>query len=137
MKKLHFFTALIFIFTLLISCSKDTKSSTTDSVAGEWKLVNVSGTFAGINNSFSYGMITWNFNPSNQTVTVINSNPDPNLWDVFESGIYDYEFINNSDSPCGEQIEIAGTVFGCYTIANDSLVIDQSIADGFAITLKQ
>lgn len=26
--------------------------------------------------------------------------------------------------------------FGCYTFANDSLIIDQSITDGFAITLK-
>lgn len=134
-KSFLFFTA--FIFTVVTSCSSDSSSSSTDSVSGVWKLVNVTGTFAGINSNFPPGMITWNFNPSNQTVTVVNSNPDPNLWDVLESGIYDYEFINNPDSPCGVQIEIAGTVFGCYTIANDSLVIDQSIADGFAITLKQ
>jgi hypothetical protein len=47
------------------------------------------------------------------------------------------EIINNPDFPCGESIEIDGSVFGCYSVVNDSLVIDQSIADGFAITLKR
>jgi hypothetical protein len=136
MKKPHFFTALILIFTALISCSSDSSSSTNDPVAGQWKLVNVTGTFGGINNNFPLGMITWNFNPNNQTVTVVNNNTNPNLWDVLETGVYDYQYINNPESPCGESIEIDGSVFGCYTIENDSLVIDQSIADGFAITLK-
>jgi hypothetical protein len=125
------------ILVSLISCSSDSNKLSNNTVSGVWKLVNVSGTFAGINNNFPLGMITWNFNPNTQTVTVVNSNTDPNLWDVLETGTYNYQYINNPDSPCGERIEIDGTVFGCYTFVNDSLIIDQSIADGFAITLKQ
>jgi hypothetical protein len=135
MKKLHFFIALI-IFTLQINCSSDSSRST-DPIAGVWKLVNVKGTIVGIDDNFPPGIITWNFNPNTQTVTVVNNKTDPNLWDVLETGTYNYQFINNPDLPCTESIEIDGSVFGCYTFANDSLIIDQSIADGFAITLKR
>ena len=134
-KSILFFTTFIF-FTVVTSCSTNSNSSTTDSFAGAWKLVNVNGTIAGINNNFPLGMITWNFNSNNQTVTVVNNNTDPNLWDVLETGTYNYQFINNPDLPCGESIKIDGVEYGCYTFANDSLVIDQSITDGFAITLK-
>jgi hypothetical protein len=136
MKKSIFLFCLV-AFTTLNSCSKDSNSSIDDPIAGEWKLVNVSGTFAGINNNFPLGMITWNFNPNTLTVTVVNNNTNPNLWDVLETGTYTYQYINNPDSPCGESIEIDESVFGCYTFVNDSLIIDQSIADGFAITLKR
>ncbi len=136
MKKIIFICA-IFISVLLSSCSNDNKSNKNDSVSGRWKLVNVTGTFAGINNNFTSGLITWDFNAITQTVTVVNNNTDPNLWDVLETGVYNFQIINNPDFPCGESIEIDGSVFGCYSVVNDSLVIDQSIADGFAITLKR
>ena len=136
MKKL-IATFAILMLVLFSSCNKDSNSSTTDTVAGQWKLVNVNGTFGGINDNFPEGMIIWNFNPITQMVTVTNNNTDPNLLDVFETGVYTYRFINNLESPCGESIEIDGSAYGCYSVANDSLVIDQSIADGFAITLKR
>jgi len=101
------------------------------------ELVNVNGTFGGINDNFPPGTITWDFNPTTQMVTVVNNNTNTNLLDVLETGIYTYRFINNPDSPCAESLEIDGSVYGCYSVANDSLVIDQSIADGFAITLKR
>ncbi|QBZ97943.1 hypothetical protein [Flavobacterium sangjuense] len=126
----------ILMTLLLVGCSKDSNTSAHDTVTGQWKLVNVSGTFAGINNDFPEGMITWDFNPITQTVTVTNNNTDSNLWDVLETGVYNYHFANNPGMPCSESIYINGAEYGCYSIANDSLVIDQSIADGFAITLK-
>lgn len=127
----------ILLAILVSSCSSDSKSSTTDPISGQWKLVNVSGTFAGINNDFPEGTITWDFNPITQTVTVTNSNTNADLWDVLETGIYTYQFVTNPELPCGESINIEGTPYGCYSIVNDSLVIDQSIADGFKITLKR
>ena len=136
MKKFLFAT-FIFINVTLSSCSNDDNFTNKNSVEGSWKLVNVTGTFAVINNNFTYGIITWDFNSITQTVTVVNNNTDSNLWDVLETGVYNYQFINNPDSPCGESIEIDGSVFGCYSVDNDNLVIDQSIADGFAITLKR
>ncbi len=136
MKKFLFAT-FIFINVTLSSCSNDNNFTNKNSVEGRWKLVNVTGTFAGINNNFTYGIITWDFNSITQTVTVVNNNTDSNLWDVLETGVYNYQFINNPDSPCGESIEIDGSIFGCYSVDNEYLVIDQSIADGFAITLKR
>jgi len=131
------FISLFFLSTFLLSCSNDNNMSRNDSVSGRWKLVNVTGTFGGINDNFTPGLITWDFNPITQTVTVVNNNTNTNLWDVLETGVYNYQFVNNPDSPCGENVEIDGSVFGCYSVVNDSLVIDQSIADGFAITLKR
>ena len=123
------------LFFLLLGCSSDSVTNS-DPVQGQWKLVNVRGTFAGIDNNFAPGVITWDFNPITQTVTVVNNNTDPNLWDVLETGVYSYQFVNDPDTPCFESIKINGNVFGCYSVENDSLVIDQSIADGFALTLK-
>ena len=127
----------IMLMLLFSGCSSESNSSTNDAVTGQWKLVNVNGTFAGIHDNFPEGMITWDFNPITQTVTVTNNNTNPNLWDVLETGIYSFNFVNNPESPCGESIEIDGSLYGCYSIANDSLVIDQAIADGFTITLKR
>ncbi len=135
MKKISFLITVL-IFTTLFGCSRDSESSTPNTISGKWKLINVAGTFGGINNNFPAGMITWNFNPNTLTVDVVNNNTDPNLWDILETGSYSYHYVNNPDSPCGESVEIDGSVFGCYTFVNDSLIIDQSIADGFAITLQ-
>jgi hypothetical protein len=127
--------SLLLLSLLQFGCSTNSNSSATDPVQGLWKLVAVDGTFAGIHDTFTPGLITWTFNPTNHTVTVVNNNTDPNAWDLLDSGVYDYHFVNNPDSPCGESIEINGSIYGCYTVSNNSLIIDQAIADGFAITL--
>jgi hypothetical protein len=134
MKKTIFY--LTFILSLLqLGCSSNSNSNPTDAVQGQWKLVTVSGSFAGIHDSFAPGLITWTFNAASQTVTVVNNNTNPNLQSVLETGTYNYHFVNNPDSPCGESIDINGSVYGCYTVTNDSLIIDQAIADGYTITL--
>jgi hypothetical protein len=133
-------TLLIFVLTislLQIGCSTSSSSNpTTAAVQGEWKLVAVDGTFAGLHETFAPGLITWTFNPIDQTVTVVNNNTDANAWDLLDTGVYAYHFVNNPDSPCGEQIEINGSIYGCYTVTSTHLIIDQAIADGFAITLQ-
>ncbi|WP_162126283.1 hypothetical protein [Flavobacterium phycosphaerae] len=134
MKKI-LFPFVLFLSLLLSACSRDSNSTPPDPVQGQWKLVNVSGTFAGINHDFTPGLITWTFNPITQTVTVINNNTDTNKWDVLETGVYNYQFVNNPESPCGESLDINGNVYGCYSVTNGTLVIDQAIADGFAVKL--
>jgi hypothetical protein len=135
MKKLILPFALLLIF-ILSSCSSDSKSTNTDPVQGQWKLVAVDGFFTGTHDTFTPGLITWTFNPITQTVSVVNNNTNPNSNDLLETGVYNYHFVNNPDAPCAESIDINGTVYGCYTVANDSLIIDQAIADGFSVTLK-
>jgi len=134
MKKSILF-ALILLSLLQVGCSTSSSTSNTETVPGLWKLVAVDGTFAGIHETFTPGLITWNFDSSNHTVTVVNNNTDVTAWDLLDSGVYDYHFVNNPDAPCAENIEINGSIYGCYTVTNDSLVIDQSIADGYKITL--
>ncbi|MFN3755237.1 hypothetical protein [Flavobacterium sp.] len=134
MKSILSLTFLILV--LLPSCSNDSNPNS-DVVQGQWKLINVSGTFAGINNDFAPGLITWNFNPTTQMVTIVNNNTDVNLWDVFETGVYNYQILDNPEFPCGEIIKIDGIEMGCFSISNDSFVIDQSIADGFRLQLVQ
>jgi len=135
MKK--YFSFFVFATLMLLSGCNSDSNSTTDTIQGQWKLINISGTFAGIDDDFTPGLITWNFNPISQMVTVVNNNTDTTKWDILETGVYTYRFINNPDSLCGESLEIDGSVFGCYSIANNTLIIDQSISDGFVITLNR
>ncbi len=130
------FSLAILLLVLLPSCSNDSNPNS-DTVEGQWKLINVSGTFAGIDNDFAPGLITWDFNPTTQTVTVVNNNTDQNLWDIFETGVYNYQIVDNPDFPCGEIIEIDGIEMGCFSVSGNEFVIDQSIADGFRLQLVQ
>ncbi len=124
----------ILILVVLPGCSNETNPNA-DGVEGQWKLINVSGTFAGIDNDFEPGLITWDFNPTTQTVTVVNNNTDSEKWDVFDTGVYNYQIIDNPEYPCGEILKIDGIEMGCFTISNEHFVIDQSIADGFTVHL--
>jgi hypothetical protein len=137
MKK-SFLTLFLTVVLLQMGCSSDSSSNPpATTVQGQWKLVAVDGTFAGIHETFTPGLITWTFNANNNTVTVVNNNTNPDAWDLLDTGVYNYQYINNPDSPCGEQIEIDGSIYGCYTITSESFIIDQAIADGYTITLKQ
>jgi hypothetical protein len=128
-------TLAITLSLIISGCSSNSSSNSTDSVQGQWKLVTVEGSFAGIHDSFEPGLITWTFNETNHSVTVVNNNTNSNLQSVLATGTYAYQFVNNPDSPCSESIEINGSIYNCYTVTNDSLTIDQSIADGYIITL--
>jgi hypothetical protein len=137
MKKLILLFPILLLFTFS-NCSRDSNSAPNDPVQGQWKLVNVSGTFAGINHDFTPGLITWTFNPITQTVTVVNNNTDANKWDVLETGVYNYQVVADSQEyPCDEILKIEGGDMGCFTVSGNSLLIDQSVADGFAIQLVQ
>lgn len=131
MRKLNLFFTLLTVI-MLSGCSNDSGSNT-DAVEGQWKLINVSGTFAGIDNDFEPGLITWDFNPITQTVSIVNNNTDPNVWDVFDTGVYNYQIVDNPEFSCGEIIKIDGIEMGCFSVSENEFVIDQSIADGFRL----
>ena len=63
---------------LLIYCSKEDKniSSTEALLNGTWNLKNLSGGFAGLNENYSIGTITWAFNVQNKTIIVNNNVPE-------------------------------------------------------------
>lgn len=126
----------ILLAGLLTGCSSESNSSHSNIVNGQWKLVNVSGSFAGINNDFPAGTITWDFNPTTQMVTVVNNNTDDSLNDILETGIYNYQIINSSDPDfCSQTIKINNHEMGCFSVVNDTLQISEAHVDGFTISL--
>lgn len=126
----------ILLVLILSGCSNDSDSSGAI-VAGKWKLVQVSGSFAGTQSNFEPGTISWEFNPKNQSVKVINNNTNENLTDLFESGTYDYSIVT-SENPeiCSKILKINNIDMGCFEIVNGDLKIDQAYVDGYTITLK-
>ena len=139
MKTIRILT-LLFSIVFLTSC---TNSDTTNSQIqnnttnfNSWKLLNVNGPFEQASYFFEPGVVTWDFNPLSQMITVVNNNSNNNLNAVLESGVYSYEIINNSDpNSCSQLIKINGTEMGCFSIVNDTLRINQTYIDGFGVLL--
>jgi hypothetical protein len=59
---------MILGIVLFISCSKQDESTKLESRDGIWQVKNISGGFAGIDDEYETGVITWTFN--NQILTV-------------------------------------------------------------------
>lgn len=135
MKTIGLFSALL-LAILSCGCSNDNGNNRKD-IGGEWKLVNVHGGIAGIDDDFSPGTITWNFNTSSHTVAVVNTNTDNSKEDLIATGNYDYTFSPNTTTPqsCSENIVIDGVNYGCYDISTQQLTLSQVEADGYAVTL--
>lgn len=135
MKKLLSFLGILSML-MLSGCSSDSNSSHTSIVDGQWKLVKVTGSFAGVSSDFEPGVIKWTFNPTTQMVTVVNNNTDANLSDLFETGVYNYQIVQSQNPDlCSEALKIDGVEMGCFSLVDGKLQIDQSYTDGFTVTL--
>ncbi|MCO6149623.1 hypothetical protein [Flavobacterium sp. NRK1] len=125
---------------LLINCSDDDpKSSLTDSNAMVLKLVNVSGSIAGVSHDFNEGEVTWTLDEENQTIKVVNNFTDTNVYSGIASGTYDYENVPNEITPqsCATTIEINGTLnMGCKDNNGNTITFTQLEADGYVFTFK-
>ncbi|MEO5777998.1 MAG: hypothetical protein ABIQ27_13940 [Flavobacterium sp.] len=120
----------------LSGCSSESSATHSSIVNGQWKLINVSGSFAGISHDFEPGLITWDFNPITQMVTVVNNNTNNELVDLFDTGVYNYTIVVNPDpQTCSEIIMIDIMEMGCFSIVNGNLQLDQAFADGMTVTL--
>lgn len=122
---------------LFFSCSSDSKPSQEKILQGRWKLVHVSGSFAGASSQFEPGVITWTFNTATNKVTIVNNNTDENLTDLFDTGVYNYQIVQ-SDNPeiCPQVIKIDNIEMGCFSLSEGSLKIDQAFLDGYTVTLN-
>jgi hypothetical protein len=88
------------------------------------------GTIAGITHDFTTGTIVWKFNPNN-TVTVTNNTTDENLQSGFPSGTYQYTVNDNPlTASCQKNITINLEKFGCISINDNQMDINQNTADG-------
>lgn len=114
------------------SCSEENNQNTnpTETLTDQWTLLETTGTIAGITHNFTYGTILWKFNPDN-TVTVINNNTDENLQSGFASGTYNYTVNNNPlTASCPQNITINLEEFGCISVIDNQMDINQNVADG-------
>lgn len=143
------FKILVYIFFLIIvnGCQSDDgqnnskKDVANSEINGMWTLVNVSGGFAGANQNFTAGSITWYFDESNNTLTIVNDNQITDaIYDGLPTGTYTYSSILSTTS-CGEgfnPLAITNAFESCYTITDNILTIDNNqIADGFALKFER
>ncbi|MBD3583628.1 hypothetical protein [Flavobacterium selenitireducens] len=136
MKKLQLLS-LALLLALSYSCKNDDEGDNNTTLEGTWKLRNVQGGFGGANETFEPGAITWTFDLSDSTVTVVNSQPESE-YDFFETGVYDFSMVTTGQpGNCNTSATIAQTDFGCITLNGTTLKFSQAAADGFDITLKR
>ncbi|WP_179353469.1 hypothetical protein [Winogradskyella vidalii] len=126
----------ILAFTLIFfSCNSDDDApqSSTTTLHGNWSLINVNGGFPGVNDDFESGLITWNFDDTEITVT--NNNTHNVIHSGYPSGIYTYDVITTATDTT---LVIENTNSKIITLTNNQLVIDQGVAaDGFQYTLSK
>ncbi|HRP89990.1 MAG TPA: hypothetical protein PKX92_08120 [Edaphocola sp.] len=126
---------------LLISCSKEDKniSSTEALLNGTWNLKNLSGGFAGLNENYSIGTITWAFNVQNKTIIVNNNVPESKKY-IFDNGTYSFSIIEINNH---KYLKINNDEYGGLIILNSNLTIDQNKisngvgADGFILNFEK
>jgi len=134
MKKIYALLVLPLLAMTLSSCN-DNDETPAPTIAGQWKLVNVTGGFVGVNDNFPAGQITWNINTDAHTVTVVNNNTNPALQDILESGIYNYTLDPDPNSVCPNTFNVNNLDLGCYTVSNTEMVITYDYADGMTLRL--
>jgi len=132
MKRLKLIPFLLFAM-LFAGCSDDEDGDAT--LQGQWKLTHVVGGVAGVDDDFTPGTVVWSFNTTTTSLAVNNNNTDETLQDFMNSGTYDYEFAENTDTnDCEEVIVINGISFGCMSLSNNQLTFTQIEDDGFTLT---
>ncbi len=135
MKTFKITVVLVFATLFLSCCNSNDEATPSSAIAGQWKLINVTGGFAGVNDSFPAGQITWTVDTTNHTVTVVNNNTNPNLQDILETGTYSYSLTPDPNSICTQTFNVNNMDLGCYTVSNTELIITFEYADGFTLTL--
>lgn len=136
MKNLKLAVTLLLLTLILFSCSKDDNETTAvPTLAGQWKLVNVTGGFVGVNHNFPAGQITWNVDTTANTVTVVNNNTNPNLQDILETGVYSYTLDPDPNSVCTDTFNVNNLDLGCYSVSDTELIITYEYADGMTLRL--
>lgn len=125
---------------ILISCSDDADIlPQEEQLNGTWNLKNLSGGFAGLNENYSNGTITWTFNPQNQTIIVDNNIPASEGF-IFSSGTYNYSITIAGGQ---KYVNIDSDEYGGLTISANNLTIDQNKiswgvgTDGFILNFEK
>lgn len=140
MKLNSVFLTLLLGIAFFVGCTDDIHTSPQDqSLNGTWKLINLSGGFAGLDENYPSGTITWTFNSHNQTLIIDNNQPTSKSF-IFDSGTYNYSIIEMNTQ---KYLKIDNEEYGELTILSHELIIDQNKisngvgADGFIMKFEK
>lgn len=129
---------ILLSLVLCISCSNEDDSTQVETLKGIWKVKNISGGIAGIDDKYEAGIITWTFN--NEILTVENNENQGSIYSGFENGTYNY---STSEINGVRYIMINNTEYGGFTLSINSLLINQNEtssglgADGFILEFEK
>ena len=135
----HLIVALIFVssFTRCSNADDDMKS---DILNGAWEVANISGGFAGIDDDYAPGTITWTFTSATSKLHIVNNNDLASIiYDGLPTGEYDYAVLKVEKELF---LNIKGQEFAAITVLNGQLILDQNKtttgtgADGFVLRFK-
>lgn len=124
------------------ACNNSDDASTNNPVviSGNFTLVNVSGSIAGVSNDFEPGVIKWHIDGENNSLAVINNFDDSNgtIEDFMETGSYTFETTTNETAgQCPYKYVAGENDLGCITQEEDGTIIfTQPYADGYVLTLQ-
>lgn len=128
---------VIFLSLLMIGCSNsndDGNNEENPTIAGEWSLTNISGGLEEIDVDFEKGTIIWDFDESNQMITVTNTITDTTVNTFRPSGTYSY-FIENIEEV--ERVILEETYIGDLTLDLVKFRIDEQFRDGFQYNFER
>lgn len=129
--------AIVLISALSIGCSNDDDTNDenkTPTLNGKWNLVNVSGGIQGIDQDFQKGTVVWDFNQSDETVTIINNNQLQGVYDGFPSGTYSYGITSPADA---EVLVVNEISLGTVDLKINTLTIEQLAIDGVKLSFTR
>lgn len=131
----NYFYVLVFAIVSFSCNDDDALPNNEPTLNGAWSLVNVSGGFAGVDDDFEVGVITWDFNQENTQVTITNNNTVTVVHDGFPTGVYDYEVVIEEGI---STIVIENFDFVIATLNATNLMLDEGVvADGFLLVLNR
>lgn len=132
MKKIILFAITTFFG---VSCSTQNVAEETvipppTGINGAWSLTKITGGLAGVNESFS-GTVFYDFNTSNNTVTVNNNYVGASIINALPTGTYPISLSGTNEININSQN-------GHYTITGNTLYIDENVAaDGLGYTFER
>ena len=133
--KITFYILALMLLTLSCSSDDDAQQDSEPTLNATWSLVNVSGGFAGVDDDFESGIITWHFNNESSEITVTNNDTSNAIHSGYASGTYSYEVLTTSNET---SVVIENTDLRIISLTTNQLILDEGmISDGFQYTFSR
>lgn len=135
MKNVILFSAILFGLSIFMGCDKKDDTPQKVTLDGTWNLKNIRGGFAGVDDDFELGLVTWTFDEPSSTLAVVNNSTQEFIYSGYETGTYTYIIFSYSNG--NKFMIINGTEHGKFIIQENLLTINENelqsgpAADGF------